>query len=358
MTYRNLTLPLALLIFALAFPGFHSASRIARAMQQKSEDQKKQEQKKQEQKRGEEAGEDDDDQVIKLDTQLVTVPFNITDKSNRFINDLTKEDIEVLEDNKAQVIFSFERQTDMPLTIAMLIDISGSQAYTLPIQISNGQRFFEKVLRPKKDLGAVVTFEGESVLVQDLTGSVERLQRALNDVRVPVQPAMIPGGRGTPPINGGSNTGATAMYDAIYSTSADLLGPEAGRRVIVLLTDGQDTDSRVKMKEAIERTWRNEIIVYAIGVGGTWGISEGDLKKICGETGGRAFFPRNEADLDKAFAQIEEDLRSQNILTYSSTNEARDGSFRAIQVKVKNRKDLTVRHRRGYFAAKATASRE
>ena len=106
-----------------------------------------------------------------------------------------------------------------------------------------------------------------------------------------------------------------------------------------------------KMKEAIERTWRNEIIVYSIGIGYPT-INHGDLKKIAAETGGRAFFPSNESDLDKAYAQIEEDLRSQNILSYQSSNGARDGSFRTIQVRVKNRKELTVRHRRGYFAKK------
>ena len=343
MKYLKLYITALVLIFALSFPALQQAGGPPPQDPKKPETQKKEDKKK--------AGdENQDEQVIKLDAALVTVPFNITDKSNRFINDLSKDDIEVLEDSKAQEIFSFERQTDLPLTIAMLIDISGSQAYTLPIQISTGQRFFEKVLRPKKDLGAIVTFEHESELVQDLTSNVERLQRALNEVRIPVQPAMMPGGRGTPPINGGSNVGATAVFDAIYSTSTDLLAREAGRRVIVILTDGQDTASRVKMKEAIQGTWKNEIIVYAIGISGITGINEGDLKKICNETGGRAFFPRNEDDLDKAFRQIEEDLRSQNILTYSSSNEARDGTFRTIQVRVKNRKDLTVRHRRGYFA--------
>ena len=351
MKYRKPYVPTLFLLVALAFPTFWQAS--ADSQKPAQEPKKAEPQKKDDKKKAEE--ENQDEQVIKLDAALVTVPFNITDKSNRFINDLTKDDIEVLEDNKAQEIFSFERQTDLPLTIAMLIDISGSQAYTLPIQISTAQRFFQKVLRPKKDLGAVVTFEHETELVQDLTSNVDRLQHALNDVRIPVSPAMISGGRGTPPINGGSNVGATAVYDAIYTTSADLLSREAGRRVIILLTDGQDTASRVKMKDAIQGTWRNEIIVYAIGISGITGINEGDLKKICNETGGRAFFPRGEEDLDKAFRQIEEDLRSQNILSYASSNEARDGSFRTIQVRVKNRKDLTVRHRRGYFARKEGA---
>ncbi len=348
MKYLKLTLIATALFVTVAFLSLSISSA-----NQEQKQQTEQKQKDEKDKKKAESEEPQDDQVIKLGANLVTVPFNITDKQNRFINDLTKDDIELLEDNKPQEIFSFDRQTDIPLTIAMLIDISGSQEYTLPQEIIAGKKFFEKVLR-KKDLGAVVTFEGDSVLVQDLTSNVEKLKRALDDVRMPTIPAFIPGRTGTPPINGGSNIGSTAMFDSIYSTSADLLSREAGRRVIILVGDGYDTSSRVKMKEAIERTWRSEIIVYSIGIGYS-SINQGDLKKVASETGGRAFFPRSAEDLEKAYLQIEEDLRSQNILAYQSANEVRDGSFRTIQLRVKNRKDLTVRHRRGYFAKKEGA---
>src|SRR5438128_3318600 len=289
-----------------------------------------------------------DEQTIRLGTQLVTVPFNVTDKKNRYINDLSKNDIEVLEDNKSQEVFSFERQTDLPITIAMLIDISGSQQWTLPQEVSAGKRFFQRVLRPRKDLAAVVTFEHESVLVQNLTSDLDKLDRALDECRVPAETVTYRRG-GTPPINN-SGVGSTALYDSIYSVSTDLLRREAGRRVIILVTDGEDTSSSIKMREAIERTWRSEIIVYSVGIGGPMGVDHGTLKKIAEETGGRAFFPRTEDDLDKAYAQIDEDLRSQYVLAYTPTNGTRDGSFRTIQVKVKNHTDLTVRHRRGYFA--------
>ena len=123
--------------------------------------------------------------------------------------------------------------------------------------------------------------------------------------------------------------------------------------MIILVTDGQDTSSSVKLREAIERTWRSEIIVYSIGIGGpVYGVDSGTLKKIAAETGGRAFFPRNEQDLDIAYAQIDEDLRSQYIMAYTPANGARDGSFRTIQVRVKNQKELNVRYRRGYYAPK------
>jgi VWFA-related protein len=296
--------------------------------------------------------EEQEEQVLKLGTQLVTVPFNVTDKKNRYINDLSKTDIEILEDNKPQEVFSFERQTDLPITIAMLIDISGSQQYTLGEEISAGKTFFRRVLRPKKDLAAVVTFEHESVLEQNLTSDIDKLMRALDRVRIPAETVTYQRG-GTPPINN-SGVGSTALYDSVYSVSSDLLRREAGRRVIILVTDGEDTASSIKMKEAIERTWRSEIIVYSVGIGGPMGVDQGTLKKIAAETGGRAFFPRTEKDLDEAYAQIDEDLRSQYILAYTPTNGARDGSFRTIQVKIKSHTDLTVRHRRGYFAPKET----
>src|SRR5262245_16131515 len=324
---------------------------LSAAQSQKTRPSEKDDPKKQKDKKP--AAEGQEEQAIRLGTQLVTVPFNVTDKKNRYINDLAKGDIEILEDNKPQELFSFERQTDLPITIAMLIDISLSQEYTLPEEISTGQRFFKRVLRPRKDLAAIVTFEHESVLVQDLTSDLDKLTRALDSVRLPAQSAAMRRPGGTPPINN-SGVGSTAMYDSIYSVASELLRREAGRRVIILVTDGEDTASGVKLKEAIERTWRSEIICYSIGIGGPMGVDSGTLKKIAAETGGRAFFPRSEEDLDKAYAQIDEDLRSQYVLAYTPTNGVRDGSFRTIQVKVKNHSDLTVRHRRGYFAPKET----
>ncbi|HKV40022.1 MAG TPA: VWA domain-containing protein [Blastocatellia bacterium] len=295
-----------------------------------------------------------DDQTIKLGAALVTVPFSASDKHNAYINDLTKDDIEILEDNKPQTVFSFEHRNDLPLTIAMLIDISGSENGTLPLEKNAGSRFFAKVLRPSKDLGAIVTFESEAVLVQDLTGDANKLERAMGTIRPAVVDASVGGVTGTPPIVD-SQAGSTSLYDAVYSVSGDLLRREAGRRVIILITDGNDTSSQLKLRDAIQAAWRNEIEVYSIGIGdpGFGGIDRGTLKKIADETGGRAYFPRGLADLDAAFAQIDIDLRQQYIASYQPSNEAKDGSFRTILLRVKNRKDLTLRFRRGYFAPKA-----
>jgi VWFA-related protein len=344
-----LTVIAAFLICSLYFHDISSAQQPPPQPNQKP--QEKSQQKPKEKAKDEEVLEDD--KPISLGTQLVTVPFNVTDKKNRYVNELTKDDFELLEDDKPQQLFSFERQTDLPITVAMAIDISGSQSMTINSERIAGQRFFKRVLRPKKDIGAVITFEHESVLIQDLTSDVEKLHNALDEVRIPVQTPSITGG-GTPPISN-SRVGATAMYDCIYSISGDLLGREAGRRVIILITDGQDTASYYKMRDAIERTWRNQIIVYSIGIGDPrYGVDSGGLKKIAAETGGRAFFPRSEEDLDLAFAQIDEDLRSQYVLAYQPSNSTKDGSFRTIQLRVRNNKDLLVRHRRGYFAPKAS----
>jgi Ca-activated chloride channel homolog len=338
-------------VTAIAFALLFVSLSVAQTQKPKEQQRPGQEKTNKDKKSAEEGAEED--QAITLGTQLVTVPFNVTDKKNRYINELSKDDIEVLEDSKPQQVFSFERQTDLPITIAMLIDISGSQEWTLPEEIAAGQRFFRRVLRPRKDLAAVVTFEHESILVQDLTSDIEKLYRALDGVRLPAQTATMSRPGSTPPINS-SGVGSTSMYDAVYSVSSDLLRREAGRRVIILVTDGQDTSSSVKMREAIERTWRSEIIVYSIGIGGPMGVDSGTLKKIASETGGRAFFPKNEEDLDKAYSQIDEDLRSQYVLAYTPSNAAKDGSFHTIQLKVKNRNDLTIRHRRGYFAPNKT----
>jgi Ca-activated chloride channel family protein len=347
MKLIKISLISAAILLAAAIPPFFTGYATPQSPQQKPS------QKDNKDKKPSDADQGKEDQAIKLGASLVTVPFNVTDKKNAYINSLTKSDIEVLEDNKPQQIFSFERQTDLPITIAMLIDISGSEEYTLPMEKSAGSRFFSKVLRPNKDLGAVVTFENEAVLLQDLTGDAGKLQRALNRVRPSVVSASSGGVTGTPPIIN-SGAGSTALYDAIYSVSSDLLRREAGRRVIILITDGVDTSSTLKMRDAIERTWRSEVIIYSIGIGdpGFGGVDSGGLKKMASETGGRAFFPRRETDLDQAFSQIDEDLRQQYILAYQPTNEIKDGSFRTIQVRVKDHKDLTVRYRRGYFAPK------
>jgi Ca-activated chloride channel homolog len=296
------------------------------------------------------AGQDDDQ--VDLGTALVNVPFNVTDKKNRHITDVQQSEVQVLEDGQQQEIFSFERLLQTPLTISLLIDTSGSQEATIGIEREAARRFFEKVLRPDRDLGSVITFSKEVVLEQELTANRTLLERALDRARV--SPASAFGRGGTAPTN--PTAGGTSMNDAVFLASEDVLRREAGRRVIILLTDGFDTTSVYNKEAAIERSWRSEVIIYCIGIGdpGYGGVASGVLDKYAKETGGRTFEPRGIDDLDKAFQEIENDLRQQYVVSYTPSNTTRDGSFRKIEVKLagETRKDLRIRYRRGYYAPK------
>jgi len=223
-------------------------------------------------------------------------------------------------------------------------------------------------LRADKDEAAIVTFTGEVTLEQGLTGNIGRLRRAIDDVRFVPPSGYIGGGvvvGGTPPISGTQQTlaGSTAIWDAIWATSNELLSDSAEhtRRAIILLTDGEDTISQVRMQEAINRAVKAEALIYAIGIGDRYqyGIDEGALKKITEGTGGRAYFPRNERDLNEAFAQIQRDLRERYLIAYSSSNKNRDGSFRHVTIEIVNpdlrRENLKLNYRPGYFAKTITS---
>ena len=297
---------------------------------------------------------EDEGQTIKLGTQLVNVLFSVTDKQNRYLNELSQNDITILEDGKAQKVFIFKRETDLPLTLCFLVDVSGSTQYILPRLKEAGAQFVESIIRVGKDTAAVIQFEGEATLLQGLTSNPARLRKALDEVRYTTPPPIGVFGGSTPPINGGSRQGGTSIYDSIIATSADLLAKEPGRKTIILLSDGADTTSRKKIGDAIDEALRAEVVIYSIGIGDPsfGGIDEGTLKKLTDATGGRTFIPKSGRDLDAAFAQLEKDLRQQYLLAYEPTNEATDGTFRKIEVKVPNQKDTKVRHRRGYYAPK------
>lgn len=287
-----------------------------------------------------------DDEPVQLGTELVNVPFNVNDKKNKHITDITRPEVVVVEDGVEQEVFSFERQLDAPLTIALLIDTSGSQELTIGAEREAAYRFFQKVLRPQKDVACVISFSKEVTLEQPLTASLPSLTAALDRVRV--SPSSGFGRGGTAPTN--PLAGGTSLNDAVYLAADDVLRREAGRRVIILLTDGVDTTSSYKSEAAIERAWRSEVIVYSIAIG--YDLALGVLDKYGKETGGRVFKPRGADDLDQAFAEIENDLRQQYIVSYSPSNARRDGTFRKIELRLtgETRKDLKVRHRRGYYA--------
>ncbi len=293
---------------------------------------------------------------IRVGTQLVNVLFSVSDKQNRYINDLTKNDVTVFEDGKPQQVFTFKRETDLPLTMAVLIDVSLSERYMLPVLKDAGFHFFNSVMRSGKDTAAVIKFEREPTLMQGLTSNANRLRKALEDVAYVSPPPMSIGGGPTPPINPNA-MGGTSIFDSVVATSHDLLAGEAGRKTIILLTDGEDTTSRMKIADAINDALKAEASIYAIGIGDRryGGVDTGVLNKLCEATGGRAYYPKDPSDLDRAFAQLEQDLRQQYLLAYEPENGATDGAFRKIEVRVNNRgdsKEMRIRHRRGYYAPK------
>jgi len=308
----------------------------------------------------------DSDEVVKFDTNLTNIFFTAADKNRRFISDLKAEDIRVLEDGQQQEIFTFQTNIDLPLSIAILIDTSASEERTLPDEKEAARAFLENMMRPTRDEAAIVSFTGETTLEQGFTGNVERLRRAIDRVEFVPPSGYIGGGvvvNGTPPISGTNQTlaGSTAIWDAVWATSEELISASAEntRRAIILLTDGDDTSSRMKIHDAIERAQKADALIYAIGIGDryTFNVDEGSLRKIAEQTGGRAYFPRHERDLRDAFAQIQRDLREQYLVAYSPSNKARDGSYRRIEIQLVNpalkQQNLKLNYRSGYFAKTA-----
>src|SRR6266404_1784966 len=303
------------------------------------------------------------DEVVRVETNLTSIFFTAADKQKRFVSTLKREDIRVLEDGVPQEIFTFQQNIDLPLSLAILIDTSGSEERTLPEEKAAARAFLESVMRPAKDEAAVVSFTGEVTLEQGLTGNIGRLRRAIEQVEFVPPSGYIGGGvvvGGTPPISDTQQqlAGSTAIWDAVWATSNDLLSASAEhtRRAIILLTDGEDTISQVHMQEAINRAVKADSLIYAIGIGDRYqfGIDEGALRKITGATGGRAYFPRNERELREAFAQIQRDLREQYLVAYSPSNKTRDGSYRRVAIEVVSpdlrKEEFKLNYRPGYFA--------
>jgi VWFA-related protein len=345
---RTLCIVFAAVVAAAMVVTFASSS-IVTAQQDKKQGQKKPQEQKPPQKV-------DEEQTIKLGTQLVNVLFSVQDKQNRYINDIKQEEVEILENGQPQSIFTFKREFDLPLTLALLVDVSGSEQYTLPLLKDAGGQFIDSVIRSGKDTAAVIKFEGEATVMQGLTSNPARVRKALEEIAFIAPPPGGVFGGATPPINSGSRQGGTSLYDSIVATCADMLAREPGRKTIIVLTDGVDTTSRLKIGDAMDEALRAEVVIYAIGIGdpGFGGVNQGALKKICEATGGRATFPNSGRELDKAFAELEKDLRQQYLLAYEPKNEANDGSFRKIEVRIANRKDMKIRHRRGYYAPKSS----
>lgn len=306
---------------------------------------------------------EDEDEVIRVETNLTNIFFTAAYSNKRFVSNLKKEDIRVFEDGQPQEIFTFQQNTDFPLSIAILIDTSQSEERTLPDEKAAARAFLEAVMSPTRDEAAIVSFTGDVTLEQGFTGNLERLRRAIDRVEFVPPSGYIGGGvvvGTTPPISDQNQmmAGSTALWDAVWASSNELLSisAENTRRAIILLTDGVDTISQVKMHEAIERAQKADALIYAIGIGDSYqgGVDNGSLKKIAEKTGGRAFFPHNETELRTAFDQIQRDLREQYLVAYSPSNKARDGSYRMIRIDVADpelrKQSVKLNYRPGYFA--------
>jgi Ca-activated chloride channel family protein len=319
---------------------------------------------------------DQDDDVIRVETDLTNLFFTATDKQKGFITTLRQEDLRLTEDGVPQKIITFQRETDRPLSIAFLIDVSASEERTLPQEKAAARAFIETIIQSKKDQAAIIPFTGSAFLEQGLTRDVFSIYRALERVEV-VMPAYLGSGRPISGIASGPGLkatppeGSTAIWDAIALTSSEVLAqnqkqkgqgqvPNQRRRAIILLTDGVDSTSRLLRSEAINRALEAETVIYAIGIGDSKyaGVDHGALNAVANGTGGRAFFPKRETDLTNAFAEIEQELRSQYLIAYTSTNKNRDGGYRQMRIDVTNpelqKEQVKLRHRPGYFAKPLT----
>lgn len=289
--------------------------------------------------------------VIKVDVDLVNIFCAVRDKKGAFIRNLEKDDFTLTEDGKKQDIRYFSRETDLPLTIGMLVDVSKSQENLIEVERRAAAAFFRSVLR-QKDMAFLISFGSDAELLQDLTGSPQTLERALRGLRLSVDPSGIYQG----PIPTSGKPRGTIMYDAVMLAATEKLKGEVGRKVIVLITDGVDFGSRTTREEAIAAAQRADAIIYSIyyvdRMHYGWGASDHDIKRMSEETGGRVFTVDRKNTLEDIFQQLQEEMRSQYALGYAPSNPNRDGSFRKIEIRTRN-KDLKVLARKGYFAPKS-----
>lgn len=300
-----------------------------------------------------------DEPTIKVQVDLVNVFFSVHTKKGALIGNLNKDDFSIFEDGKQQDIKYFTRETDLPLTLGLLIDVSRSQMNLIGIEQSAASQFFDQVIRPK-DLAFVISFGADADLLQDYTSSHKLLQHALADLKV----NSDVGGLQPGPVPTASNPRGTILYDAVYLAADQQLHGQVGRKALVLITDGDDQGSRYTLNQAIEAAQRADAIVYSIyyvdhgfyasnGFGLTFGGSgEGILRKMSDETGGRVFKVGSHNTLHDVFNQLQEEMRSQYAIAYLPTNSAKDGTFRRIEIRTNN-KDYRVQARRGYYATAA-----
>ena len=272
--------------------------------------------------------------TIRAEVALVNIVFTVTNRNGVPVSGLKAKDFQILEDKLPQNIDYFSelgKETDVPLTIALLIDTSASVRDKLDFEKTTAAEFFTDILRPKKDLALIIQFDSDVNLVQDFTQDKNVLVKALNSLQA------------------GNNT---SLYDAIYLAAEDKLKKEIGRKVMVVISDGEDMKSKLGREDAIEAAQRNNVVIYGIGVQ-TEGTNFGVLKSFAKETGGAFFSPHATlGEIKYAFQSIGKELQGQYSLAYVSTNKKKDGSYRAIDLRCKTG-DVRIRARKGYYAPRS-----
>jgi Ca-activated chloride channel family protein len=273
--------------------------------------------------------------TIKQRVDEVNVLFIATDRHGKFVRNLNQTDFNILDDHKPpQAIINFRRETDLPLELGLLVDTSGSVRSRFDFEQEAAVSFLEHTLRPHFDKAFVMGFNGHSQITQDFTDNVQLLQTGVNSLR---------------------DGGGTALYDAIYRACREKLLKDKSdrpvRRAIIIVSDGEDNQSEVSRTQAIEMAQRAEVLIYAISTDDSGLILRGDkvLEQLADATGGRAFFPFKMKDIKSSFSAIEDELRSQYVVSYRPANFDADGRYRSIEITAL-KKDLQVRARRGYYA--------
>ena len=285
---------------------------------------------------------------IRVQVNLVSLYATVRDKHKAVVKGLTKDDFEVYEDGQLQEITGFSAETDLPITLGILMDTSGSMDRILSAEQDAASQFLQRVMR-KTDEAMVISFDLDVNLLADFTADTRVLERAIRRTVINAPAAGIGGTVGTIPTRGGG----TNLYDAVYLAAHDELATEAGRKAIILLSDCEDTGSRLKIQDAIEAAQRADTVIHVLLLRdfmATSGVGPGVANKMSSETGGRVIDVHNNKTLEKAFDEIAEELSSQYVLGYYPTNEKRDGTFRKIQVEIISRPDAKITARKGYYA--------
>src|SRR5437588_5689146 len=296
--------------------------------------------------------EDNPVETLKVNVDVVNLLFNVKDKGGHLLPNLNQQEFQVIEDGKPQNVKYFKAESNLPLTVGILLDTSFSQDRVLPIEKEVGAQFLQRLLR-KEDEAFLISFDVNVDLLQDFTNVERDIRKGMDAAKINGGGAVggLPGiGQGPVPIG---NPKGTLLYDAVYLAAHDKLRSEVGRKALILLTDGEDQGSQLKLQDALEAAQKADAIVYVLLIsdsGIAAGTGGGLMRKLCEETGGRVInVGNNQQKLQKAFDQVSDELRSQYSIGYTPSNNRHDGSFRKVEIKTKE--GMKIKSRKGYYAA-------